>query len=193
MVAVVERVLAAGVAPRRCGVICFYRAQVQLVKSLLDGRMPALAAERRNRRRQGRRLRAQGQGGDVGSEEGAEEAEDDDEEEEEGGSVQVATVDAFQGAEKDVIVLTTSVTRPGAFAAEPCRLNVALTRARHNLVVVGCGPALQATAPALAAVLAKARATPGGFHPGASLALPRAPALAQQHHDAPSATPGAGI
>lgn len=49
----------------------------------------------------------------------------------------------MQGMEKDVIVLTTAITRPTAFAADGQRLNVALTRARHHLLLVGCGPALQ--------------------------------------------------
>lgn len=67
--------------------------------------------------------------------------------------VQVATVDSFQGAEKDVIILSTAVTRPGAFASETCRLNVALTRAKHNLIIVGCAPALKQSSPALAELL----------------------------------------
>lgn len=74
-----------------------------------------------------------------------------------------------QGAERDVIILSTTVTRPGSFAADSCRLNVALTRARHNLVVVGCAPALQQSAPALAALLRKCRAAPGGYSPGGRL------------------------
>jgi hypothetical protein len=46
---------------------------------------------------------------------------------------------------------------------------VALTRARHNLLVVGCAPALERSSPALAALLARCRATPGGYHPGGRL------------------------
>jgi superfamily I DNA and/or RNA helicase len=189
-VAAVERVLRAGVAPGRCGVICFYRAQAALVRAMLDQRLPVVAQERLQRRaaaaaqKQQQRRRHGGEqagGGDASEakdpanaeeKEDADEDDDDDddeedgEEEEEEGSVQVATVDAFQGAERDVIVLTTAVTRPGAFAADAARLNVALTRARHNLVLVGCAPALQQSAPAFAALLARAKATPGGYSPG---------------------------
>ena len=47
-------------------------------------------------------------------------------------------MDSFQGAEKDVIVV--SCCRTGStlgFLTSPCRLNVAITRARHHLIVVG--------------------------------------------------------
>ncbi|CAN0062004.1 unnamed protein product, partial [Phaeothamnion confervicola] len=53
-----------------------------------------------------------------------------------GPDVQISTVDAFQGEERDVIVLTACRTRKMGFAACPERLNVALTRARHHLFVV---------------------------------------------------------
>ena len=41
-----------------------------------------------------------------------------------------------QGLEKPIIVLSTAVTRAGAFVADPHRLNVALTRARNHLILV---------------------------------------------------------
>ena len=50
--------------------------------------------------------------------------------------VEISTVDAFQGAQKDIIILDT-VTLDRSFTANPNRINVALTRARHHLVVVG--------------------------------------------------------
>jgi hypothetical protein len=51
---------------------------------------------------------------------------------------QVATVDAFQGAEKDVILLTTTRASLNiGFLDSPERLNVALTRARRHLLIVG--------------------------------------------------------
>ena len=87
------------------------------------------------------------------------------------GGVRVATVDSFQGAESEAIILTTAATRASAFAADPRRLNVALTRARRNLLVVGCAPALQASAPAWAALVRRCRATPGGYWPGGRLEL----------------------
>ena len=83
-----------------------------------------------------------------------------------------------QGAEREVIVLSTAVTRPGAFAADACRLNVALTRARCNLLVVGCAPALQQSAPAFAAILRKCRGTPGAYSPQGRLPAPQAGAAA---------------
>ena len=52
-------------------------------------------------------------------------------------SVQVSTVDAFQGAEKDVIILTVCRTDQLGFSVSPKRLNVAITRAKRHLIVLG--------------------------------------------------------
>ena len=52
----------------------------------------------------------------------------------------VSTVDAFQGAERDVVLVSACRTARDAdlrFISSPRRLNVTLTRARHHLVVVG--------------------------------------------------------
>jgi hypothetical protein len=55
-----------------------------------------------------------------------------------GDSVQVATVDAFQGAEKDVVIMsTTRASYSVGFLESSERLNVALTRARRHLLIVG--------------------------------------------------------
>lgn len=191
VVGVVERALAAGVDPRRVGVICFFRAQVAAVRTELTKAAPALqtaaegaaaaraaaagraawAAKARRRRVLKETSIEADEGGDS-----------DSEDEEAGGAgskdpefvtagaaaaVQVATVDAFQGAEKDVIVLTTAATQAGSkFAGDAARLNVALTRARHNLVVVGHAKTLKDTAAAFAELLKAARATPGGYGVG---------------------------
>ena len=52
--------------------------------------------------------------------------------------IQVSTVDAFQGAEKDVIILSCVRTKFMGFINCPRRTNVALSRAKHHLVMVGC-------------------------------------------------------
>jgi AAA domain/DNA helicase ZGRF1-like, N-terminal domain/GRF zinc finger len=56
--------------------------------------------------------------------------------------VQVSTVDAFQGAERDIIILSCVRTSQLGFIADPNRLNVALTRARRHLFIVGCSTTL---------------------------------------------------
>ncbi|KAM6268332.1 5'-3' DNA helicase ZGRF1 isoform 2-T2 [Spheniscus humboldti] len=52
-------------------------------------------------------------------------------------AVQVSTVDAFQGAEKEIVVLSCVRTRQVGFIDSAKRMNVALTRAKRHLLVVG--------------------------------------------------------
>lgn len=52
-------------------------------------------------------------------------------------SVQISTVDAFQGNEKDFVVLSTVRSRSIGFASDPRRINVAITRAKGQLIIVG--------------------------------------------------------
>nr|XP_013807361.1 PREDICTED: protein ZGRF1 [Apteryx mantelli mantelli] len=52
-------------------------------------------------------------------------------------AVQVSTVDAFQGAEKEIIVLSCVRTRQVGFIDSEKRMNVALTRAKRHLLIVG--------------------------------------------------------
>ncbi|XP_029419721.1 protein ZGRF1 isoform X6 [Nannospalax galili] len=52
-------------------------------------------------------------------------------------TVQVSTVDAFQGAEKEIIILSCVRTRQVGFIDSEERMNVALTRGRRHLLIVG--------------------------------------------------------
>jgi len=51
--------------------------------------------------------------------------------------IEVASVDAFQGREKDYIILTCVRSQGIGFLSDPRRLNVALTRARYGIVIIG--------------------------------------------------------
>ncbi|RDD41438.1 Protein ZGRF1, partial [Trichoplax sp. H2] len=52
-------------------------------------------------------------------------------------SIQISTVDAFQGGEKDIIILSCVRTEHTGFIDSDKRMNVALTRAKRHLFVVG--------------------------------------------------------
>lgn len=52
-------------------------------------------------------------------------------------SIQISTVDAFQGNEKDLIILSTVRSKSIGFTADPRRLNVAITRAKSQLIIIG--------------------------------------------------------
>jgi len=51
--------------------------------------------------------------------------------------IEVNTVDGFQGREKDVIIFSVTAVSDLRFASNPRRLNVAVTRAKKKLIVIG--------------------------------------------------------
>jgi predicted DNA helicase len=51
--------------------------------------------------------------------------------------IEIDTVDAFQGREKDIIIFSITATDNFKFVANKHRLNVAITRARRKLIFVG--------------------------------------------------------
>lgn len=125
MVGAVERLVAAGVGLGQIGVICFFRAQVALVRSLLERRLPQLEGMQRRHEHAAALGRgstseseaAAGSGNEAGG--GAGEGEEAEEGRQQGrqASIQVATVDSYQGAECEAIILTTTVTRTSTFAS----------------------------------------------------------------------------
>lgn len=53
------------------------------------------------------------------------------------GHVKVSTIDAFQGQEKDIIILATTRGEETSFLCDASRVNVAISRAKHHLMVIG--------------------------------------------------------
>ena len=74
----------------------------------------------------------------------------------------------MQGMEKDVILLATTISHAGAFATDAQRVNVALTRARHHLVVLGSSQVLRSSSSAFRLLLSSCQMLPMG----ACLVLP---------------------
>ncbi|UNC13965.1 AAA family ATPase [Acidiphilium multivorum] len=57
-------------------------------------------------------------------------------------SVELCTVDRFQGHEADLVIITIARPRSNNFLDSPNRLNVALTRSRYQRIIVGDRPGL---------------------------------------------------
>ncbi|KAF8002909.1 hypothetical protein HF325_002154 [Metschnikowia pulcherrima] len=54
--------------------------------------------------------------------------------------ISISSIDAFQGREKDVIILScvrSNANKRIGFVADPRRMNVALTRAKYGMIIVG--------------------------------------------------------
>ncbi len=66
--------------------------------------------------------------------------------------------------EKDIILLATTITHAGNFATDAQRVNVALTRAKHHLLVLGCSHVLRNSSPAFRLLLASCQQLPPGAH-----------------------------
>ncbi len=56
--------------------------------------------------------------------------------------LEVSTIDAFQGREKDAVIFDVTDTENFTFSTDTNRLNVAFTRARHKLIVIGNAKAI---------------------------------------------------
>ena len=91
----------------------------------------------------------------------------------------------LQGMEKDIIILATTITHGGAFASDVQRVNVALTRARHHLLVLGCSSVLRSCSAAFRLLLASCPNMP------AAGGLPiRSASHTAGHDQCPSSTMG---
>ena len=69
--------------------------------------------------------------------------------------IELCTVDRFQGHEADLVLISFARSHPTSFLESPNRLNVALTRARYQRVVIGDRHAMRRARGALLKVLAE--------------------------------------
>ena len=117
------------------GVISLYRLQVTKLKEAIN-RMPTITTE-------------------------------DEERIVSGEDIHANTVDAFQGDEKDIIILScvrSETTSAADFADSPNRINVALSRARFHLIIVG-NPKTLSSSNLWKRVLLASRKTVSGYFP----------------------------
>ncbi|TDP83792.1 AAA domain-containing protein [Aquabacterium commune] len=70
-------------------------------------------------------------------------------------TIELCTVDRFQGHEADLVILSFASARPTSFLETPNRLNVALTRARYQRIVVGDRHAMKRAQPSVLGVFAE--------------------------------------
>ena len=81
-------------------------------------------------------------------------------------AIEIATVDSFQGKEKDIIILSTVRACPESnsvgFLADLRRMNVAITRAKHGLFVVGRSETLSVN-PEWRHLVDQAKSVPNGY------------------------------
>jgi len=78
--------------------------------------------------------------------------------------IEVNTVDSFQGREKDVIIFSVTSTEGMSFVEDENRLNVAFTRARKKLIVIGNAKSIEANKGLLAKFIAYAKEKKGYFN-----------------------------
>ncbi|KAJ2791876.1 Protein zgrf1, partial [Coemansia helicoidea] len=106
--------------------------------------------------------------------------------------IQVSTVDAYQGSERDVIVISCVRTDKIGFSANPNRINVALSRARHHCLILGSRRLLETSAMWRAIIeCCRADATGAGVMPAQALAnrIATASAAAAGASDGPTGSP----
>ena len=80
----------------------------------------------------------------------------------------------MQGMEKDVIILSVTVSQAGSFLSDEQRLNVALTRAKRHLIVVSNLNCLHSISPAFELVMEKAKKLRGGICSSLAMFIPQA-------------------
>jgi len=212
---VAHAVVACAVPAASVGVICLYRAQAAAVAAALIAAASTSAA--RSERAARAAQAAQGELEDAGDVDGAEVAAAEAAAAAAAAArasslarVQVSTVDAFQGAEKDLVVVATtrSAVPAGAsssatglaFLEDGRRTNVAITRARRHLVVVGAPAVLRAakywgriaTAAERSGTAWLAAAPARAWQPWALARAPEADPGSAAGHDSPGSSGGQG-
>jgi len=194
----IQLLLAQGVSPYHIGVIALYNAQVAKITECLQKDNPSIPTTKKRKprkkiKKKPKKIKKKHSSDEdiVDTEEEdriknpfiLDEAEGDTEEEvvdEEEDSnidtiarldvraIQISSVDAFQGAEKEVIIVTCSRTTNLGFIASTKRLNVAITRAKRHLFIVGKHEILRGDV-TWREVITNAELIPGGCKTGSQI------------------------
>jgi len=150
---IVKRLLECGISARQIGVIAPYVAQSQLITNKFTN----ISTVETEVKRATKDIEVEDADADV------------EEESFSPSDIQVSTVDAFQGQEKEVIILTLCGSPASNFITDE-RINVALTRAKRHLIIVGAAMVAQrAGVRAWSDTLKLARTTPNGYVPVGAL------------------------
>ena len=128
--AIVQGMIEKGIRPSQIGVISPYTAQTTMLRQALDRVMASVPTS------------SGGSGGGGGVKERERDEEEREREERGEGEnsdndqIKLSTVDAFQGGERDIILVSMVRTSGVGFLNSPHRSNVILSRAKRNLIVV---------------------------------------------------------
>jgi superfamily I DNA and/or RNA helicase len=124
------------------GVISMYKSQTELIRKSVRRQINVPGMNKQGTKAKGY---DQDSDNDNLSDNNSDDEENEDTADESENNIPISTVDAFQGQETDVILLSTVRANPQnriGFSDDSLRLNVAFSRAKSHLIVFGSGKTL---------------------------------------------------
>ncbi|GAM29319.1 hypothetical protein SAMD00019534_124950 [Acytostelium subglobosum LB1] len=136
VMSIIEILMNNGIKESQIGVICLYKAQALKIQLKYKEMREKTKKNVSNMSTNDPFVEFEWDNFDDDPNQQASEEEDIDGKQSE--EIKISTVDAFQGAERDIIILSCSrTTQAYGFVDNNQRLNVAITRAKHHLLIVG--------------------------------------------------------